>query len=192
MAAGSPHFQGSLILFTGPMASGKTTELRRVQKMAFKSPFHKPFSIGHSNNPENTERGFVLARSGEKFRATFVPVLTEELALRIIDGKHDMVFIDEGQFFDHTGPDELKNFCDILLNNSITVYVSGLNGTFERQPWPAISQLFALSPTPYMFYAHCDRCGAPACFTYRVGSNTEVIDVLGTYQSLCRKCWPKE
>lgn len=189
MSAGTPPPQGELVLFTGPMASGKTTELHRVQEMAAKSRHKKPFSIGHANNQKNVDRGYVLSRSGREYGAEFYSVLTEDLALRIIDGKHTDVFIDEGQFFCSTGDRELFSFCDKLLAHRITVYVSALNGDFKREPWPAITHLMALSPVVYMFHAYCDDCGEAAHFTHRVGSNTEVVDVHGEYKSLCRRCW---
>lgn len=174
------------------MASGKTTELHRVQEMAINSKFKRPFSIGHANNNKNVERGYVLSRSGREYCAEFHSVLTEDLALRIINGKYTDVFIDEGQFFCSTGELELFNFCDKLLVANITVYVSALNGDFKRRPWPAISNLMALSPVTYMFRAYCDECGECAHFTYRVSSNVEVVDVHGTYKSLCRRCWDIE
>lgn len=190
--------QGKLVLFTGPMASGKTTALYREQQMAERSRFHKAFSIGHANNQDNVTRGHVLSRSGGAYMAVFVPVVDAALASRIISNNYTDVFIDEGQFFASTGERELKDFCKKLLEASLTVYVSALNSDFRGEPWPAISHLFALSPETHMFRAWCDGegadgegCGDHAYFTHRVGDNTELVGVHDKYLSLCRNCWAK-
>lgn len=174
------------------MASGKTAALYREQQMAQHNHAHKVFSIGHDNNEENVSRGHVLSRSGGEYSATFVSVLTAELAQQIIDDEHTDVFIDEAQFFSSSGDDELFRFCDALLQARLSVYVSALNGDFMRRPWPAISHLFALSPIVVMHHAWCDgeRCGDKAYYTYRLSSNTEQVGVHDKYMSLCRNCWP--
>lgn len=185
--------QGKLVLFTGPMASGKTTALYREQQMAERSRHHKAYSIGCSNNPLNVERGHVLSRSGGAYEAHFVPALTAELAQRIIDDGYTDVFIDEGQFFFSTGERELKTFCDQLLRARLSIYVSALNSDFAGEPWPAITHLATLSPMTVVHHAWCDGadCGDKAYHTHRVGGGTEKIDVDCRYVSLCRNCWYK-
>ncbi len=183
--------QGKLVLFTGPMASGKTTALHREQQMAIQSRYHKPFSIGCSNNPVNAERGCVLSRSGGAYEAHFTPTLTPARARWIIDEGFTDVFIDEAQFFATLGECELKDFCSTLLKARLSVYVSALNSDFRGEPWPAISHLLALSPIVEMHHAWCDGegCGDKAYHTYRESAGTSKIDVHATYVSLCRNCW---
>lgn len=183
--------QGKLVLFTGPMASGKTTALHREQQMAERSRYHKPYSIGCSNNPLNVDRGHVLSRSGGAYEAHFVPALTLELAQTIVEGGYTDVFIDEAQFFVTTGERELKDFCNALLLHRLSVYVSALNSDYRGEPWPAISHLFTLSPMVEMHHAWCDghECGDKAYHTCREGDSTEKVDVHSAYYSLCRNCW---
>lgn len=175
------------------MASGKTTTLHRQQQMTMRSRFHKVYSIGCSNNPLNVSRGHVLSRSGGAYEASFVPVLTEELAQSIIDEGYTDVFIDEGQFFDTTGEKELKNFCSALLKGRLSIYVSALNSTYEGEPWPAITHLSTLSPQTQTLTAWCDGedCGDEAFHTHRISDSTETVDVNAVYISLCRNCWYK-
>lgn len=185
--------QGKLVLYTGPMASGKTARLYQEQQMAERNHFHKAFSIGHANNKDNVSRGHVLSRSGGAYTAVFVAALDEALARRITEGQYTHVFIDEGQFFTATGERELKDFCALLLAARLSVHVSALNSDFKGDPWPAISHLFALSPKTHVLHAWCDgeACGDHAYFTYRVGDNTELVGVHDKYLALCRNCWEK-
>jgi thymidine kinase len=175
------------------MASGKTTALHRAQQMAEMNSNHKVYSISCSNNEVNVSRGYVLARSGGVYSASFTDVLTLELAQRIIDEKYTDVFIDEGQFFDTTGPRELKDFCDVLLAARLDVSVAALNSDLRGDPWPAITHLFASSPKTKMCAGWCSTpgCGIDACYTHRLGENTERVGVHDTYISLCRNCWIK-
>lgn len=180
---------GTLHIFTGCMASGKTTELFKTQQMLLNNKYHKTFSIGNARNTLNADRGYVLTRGGCKYEAEFFLVLTPALAERILADGNTNVLIDEGQFFDTTGKTELVDFCRILLRSGVTVYISALNGDYEGKPWDAISHILPFANHVTVFSAWCDDCGSSAYFTHRMSDNKDKIGIYDTYHSLCNTHW---
>lgn len=189
MADETPITAGTLTIYTGCMASSKTTELYRMQQMLLNNKHHKAFSIGNAKNKINVDRGYVMSRAGCKYEAEFFEVLSPALAERIINEHYTDVLIDEGQFFDTTGKTELFDFCVILLRNGVSIYIAALNGDYEAKPWEAMSYIFPLATQINVFSARCDDCGAPASFTHRVSDNKNKIGIHDTYNSLCGTHW---
>ncbi len=182
---------GNLTLFIGPMCSGKSTELVSTFKRVSANPKHKPFIIAPAIS-KDAKMKKILPRTGGQCDAEFVGQLDDELIERITRELYDMVFIDEAQFFQSLGDDELFIFCDKLIASGVHVYVAALDADFHRCPWKAISHLLGLAPSIVQLKAWCTSCGDPAVHTLRCSQSTELVDIEAEYEPACRSCYRRK
>lgn len=133
-------------------------------------------------------RALISTHSGKQIPAAETDNLQRVLQLV---GNAQHVFIDEGQFFI-----DLADGCSALLSAGKTVYVSGLNATAQRRPWPSMSDVMAMADDiVHLKLSRCHRCKKnPGCHTvFRdsvVASNASMINIGGekTYRTVCRQC----
>jgi len=189
----------TITIITGPMFSGKTTELQRLfsreQIANRKSIFFKPIIDNRYSNKE------VVNHNGQKVNAINIST-SKDILLKVneyLDSEEQKnepltnVFIDEVQFFDSDVIDIIHKIIDLDIN----VFCSGLNQTFEGKPFPFkdkkehIGTLMALSDFIIHLNAVCNKCGGVATKTYRLGSNKETVVIGGIdkYQARCTKCF---
>ncbi|KAF0981776.1 hypothetical protein FDP41_012433 [Naegleria fowleri] len=138
-----------LILITGCMFSGKTTELfayvEQVEKegqswVIFKKNIDTRYSKDHACSHNQVQK---KATSTENL----MNVLSETK-------QHDMIAVDEGQFFS-----DLVPFCEELVKEGKTVVVSALNADYKNQPFPVVSALSSLEYTEIIEKkAECQYC----------------------------------
>ena len=102
---------------------------------------------------------------------------------------HDVVAIDEGQFF----PD-IVEISEKLANEGIVVIIAALDGTFQRKPFGNILNLVPLAEIVTKLSAVCIDCGKEAAFTRRMIDSLEVELIGGeeTYKPVCRACFSAE
>jgi thymidine kinase len=98
----------------------------------------------------------------------------------------DVVAVDEGQFF----PD-LASFCSAQASSGRIVVVAALDGTYDRKPWPSVSELIPLSESVIKLTAICHSCGAEAPFSRRIVASlaTTLIGDKDKYEAACRRCY---
>ena len=190
---------GKIAIVTGPMFSGKTTELQRIQSREEiakrKSLFFKP-QIDDRYSEKN-----VINHNGHKAEAISA-FDSQEILYKVkeyLNSENQKqeplinVFIDEIQFFNSIIIDIIKEITSLDIN----VYCSGLNQTFEGKPFPFkdkkdhIGTLMALSDFIIHLDAVCNKCGEVATKTYRTGDSKETVIIGGTekYQARCIKCF---
>lgn len=180
---------GQLVLITGPMCAGKSTELgRRYSETSKRARIIAP------DISKDAQTGYICPRTGGKYSASFVDRLSQDLAIALLAVECEQVFIDEGQFFN--AGDELASFCRTLIDSGVDVCVAALDMDFLRVPWPAVTALRSLSPTVELLRARCSGCSQPAVYSAKVmssaSSSTEgVIDVHAEYMPLCHSCYLK-
>jgi len=100
--------------------------------------------------------------------------------------KHDVIGIDEGQFF----PD-VVSFCEQMANMGKVVIVAALDGTFQRKPFGSILELIPMAEDVTKLTAVCVMCQGSAAFTKRLGEEQE-IELIGgedKYIAVCRSCY---
>jgi thymidine kinase len=190
---------GRLTIITGPMFSGKTTELLRLYERKRRAKINcllvkysgdrryatdAVWSHSYTDDPDDPEGlhqlriGGVPAISLDKLSALF------EVEMGITE--YDTVFIDEIQFF----PD--KEQVLHLLTLDIDVNVSGLNGDYLRRPFPGMDQLFALAYQICSLRAVCGFCRSEeACFTTRLSTTDSAQILVGgaeLYRASCLRC----
>ena len=108
-----------------------------------------------------------------------------DLPQALIDA-HDVIGIDEGQFF----PD-IVEWSDKQANrNGKQVIIAALDGSFQRKPFGRVLELVPCAESVVKLNAVCMNCGADAPFSARISAETELEVVGGAdkYIAACRAC----
>lgn len=188
---------GYLELIIGPMFSGKTSKLLEIYKQC--KFCNIPVSI--MNHSIDTRYHSTMLSSHDKIMApciqtqelnefwtleeneTNATVISNHKSLR----ESDVILINEGQFF----PDLYEVVEDMLKYNK-TIYISGLDGDFERKKFGSILDLIPLSDKVSKLSSLCSKCkdGTPGIFSMRL-TNEKKQTVVGSdnYIPVCRKCY---
>lgn len=177
----------SVCLITGPMFSGKTTELirlierERIAKMNCMIIKHKN-DIRYDNEYITNHESIQY----KKCDIIHVEILDENLVNKIKEKKINVVGIDEGQFFEG-----LHKFVCKLIKNNVRVIISGLNGSYKQEPFAEISNVIPHCDNIICLHAVCMECHCQdAAFTVRISNDTELVSIGGVdkYKSVCRNC----
>ena len=173
---------GKLIVYTGPMKSGKTTKL--IEKYKAKAgPRALMFKAGKDNRFSKNK---VVARS----KSEQIPAILINNLKYLLEFKNtcDNFFIDEFQFL--TGD---IGVIRRLLDEGKNVWVAGLNLTSERAPFGLMSDLMCLANKVYVLSGNCDYCGSRrGIYTLYDGAKDRAIVVGDTkYKCVCSKCYIK-
>ncbi len=192
-----PEAAGSISMFMGPMFSGKTTQLllsanlnhrcgrRTVILLPDNSVRQDDLVMDKDGNPH------LRSRDGVAAQCATILVPTDNLfseCKRILN-QYDVICIDEAQFFSN-----LVYTCRWLRHVGKTVYVSGLELTFKREPFEAISNLGCYADNKTLTTAVCEDCSRNnATLTYRTTASTALVEVGGSeaYIPLCQTCFDK-
>jgi thymidine kinase len=174
---------GWIEVICGSMFSGKSEELIRRLRRAqiarqrvqiFKPKLDSRFSEDH-----------IVSHSEMKIRSQLVSQAREILDL--LDGRTQVIGIDEGQFFDM----DLAFVCNNLADSGKRVIVAGLDQDFRGKPFDPMPQLLSIAEYITKNLAICVRCGAPANRTQRLVENPDRLMVGATdaYEARCRLCF---
>lgn len=171
----------SVIVITGPMFSGKTTELIRRAREYKERHGLRVLVINHAKDVR-TAQNTVRTHDG----VTYPAVHVHDLML-VNTRQYDVVAVDEGQFFNN-----LRTFVDIETRRwGKRVLVAGLNSDYLRRPFGEMPLLMSLADHVVVKHSTCSACSSPALFTQRLSENGDTIDVGGAekYTARCRNCW---
>jgi thymidine kinase len=174
---------GWIEVICGSMFSGKSEELirrlRRAQIARQRVQIFKPrlddrFSEDH-----------IVSHSEMKIKSQLVMKAPE--IIDAVDGRTQVIGIDEGQFFDL----ELVSVCNKLADMGKRVIVAGLDQDFRGRPFDPMPQLLSISEYITKTLAICVRCGAPANRTQRLVESSDrlLVGAGGTYEARCRLCF---
>lgn len=205
------HFSNfaTLEIFSGPMGSGKTTNL--LYRLIERQEENEDESILYINHSSDTRYG----TSGERIYSTHNPRITFNLADMGIHGKKGtivrdvikeyedecgpvtVVGIDEAQFFE----DLVDTVLNLVEGRGVDVYVSGLFADAERETFGGISKLMNYADKITILEAKCALCSrvgirrSKASFSRRIPTRDDEdvakrskIDIGGKekYASVCR------
>ncbi len=182
---------GKLTIITGPMFSGKTTELLRLydRKNIAEVPCLLVKYRGDNRYSENNVSSHVsMHECGLSAPAVSAGTIAELFSGTYDIVNYDTIFIDEIQFF----PD--KDQIHHLLTLGIDVVVSGLNGDWQRKMFPGMSDLFSTAYDIRMLQSICGFCKSEdACYTCRISASTDTIQIGGhdMYRASCLSCYLK-
>jgi thymidine kinase len=174
---------GWIEVICGSMFSGKSEELIRRLRRAqiarqrvqiFKPKLDSRFSEDH-----------IVSHSEMKIRSQLVSQAREILDL--LDGRTQVIGIDEGQFFDM----DLAFVCNNLADSGKRVIVAGLDQDFRGKPFDPMPQLLSIAEYITKTLAICVRCGAPANRTQRLVENSDrlLVGETDAYEARCRLCF---
>lgn len=170
---------GEIQLILGSMFSGKTTELlRRIQRYDIAQ--RKCRVIKYAGDIRYDAE--CVATHDQKKR----PAIPTRLLSNVDVNGFDVIGIDELQFF----PDAVT-FCNEMADAGKIVIAAALNGTFQRKPFVAITELIPLCEKIDQLSAICSTCHDSAAFTKRTSNDTacELIGGSESYVACCRACY---
>lgn len=187
---------GYLEVIAGPMYSGKTEELIRQVKRAvigkkrvqvFKPELDKRYGADKK----------LFSHAGVSIESDTIKSAKEILTK--LTPKTQIVIIDEAQWLG----DDLVTIVERLLLKHISVIISGLALTFDRQPFVPMPTLMAMADKVTMLSAVCSVCGADAIFHKRMKKDTSGVSALvadprfvtkfedDIFEARCRRCFNK-
>lgn len=199
------HSSGAYLeIVVGPMFSGKTSYIVEM----FKQCKFCQISVAVINHSIDNRYDDELMSTHDKVKIPCIKTdklmdlyldreigLEEELDTipRVQDkfkiGMSEVILINEGQFF----PD-LEEFVKLMLAKGKKIYVSGLDGDFERKKFGQILDLIPLCDKVTKLTSLCSLCkdGTRAIFSKRLTSETtQTVVGSDNYIPVCRSCYEK-
>lgn len=180
---------GKLTIITGPMYSGKTTELlsfAEIYELGRKKIliFKPAIDTRYSKDDVVTHKMF-------KMPARVVGKAQEILEYyESLEEKPDAIFVDEVHFFDS----DLTKVLKTITLDGIDVYCAGLDMSYLWEPFDVTAQLMSIADEVIKKKAVCEVCGEyNATLSYKTRANGGVLDVGGKekYIAVCKECYQK-
>ncbi len=177
--------RGWIEVICGPMFAGKTEELiRRVKRCLLanqKVAIIKP-DIDKRYSSED-----IVSHEGRQLKA--IPLKDIKEAYDLISPDHDVLAIDEAQFFSK----DIVEVSTYFANRGLRVIVAGLEMDYRGVPFGPMPELLAVADHITKLHAVCVKCGAPALFSHRKSKEEGVVVIgsLDKYEPLCRNCFLK-
>lgn len=180
---------GRVHLITGPMYSGKTSELiRLINRYEITG---KTCLLVKYIHDDRYDKNCIVTHDGKKLFALPCSALQKEVIPFL--NEYDVIGIDEGQFFV-----DLVDFCEHAAQQGKIVLVAALDGTFMRKPFTApqfadMPVMFSIADQVTKLHAVCMQCKQKdAPFTHRTNRTCASIKSIGStdkYMSVCRACY---
>jgi len=166
-----------LNLIIGCMFSGKTTELLRIAKR-LQSIEQKVLLVNYFEDKRYSKTEM------STHDKTSMPCVFIENLLELDLSEYTIICINEAQFFTN-----LKKFTINALSNNKKLYISGLDGDYQQNPFGEILDLIPMCDNITRLYAFCKVCkdSTKAHFTKRINSEKKQ-KLIGTdeYIPVCR------
>lgn len=175
--------KGFLSVITGPMGSGKTTELfRQLERVEIAGGKVKLFKSFKDDRSEG-----VTTHSGTIRQACALK--RPEDILNELERDVRAVGIEEAQFFD----DSICGVARVLVARGLRVFVAGLDLDAIGRPFGPMPLLMAQAEYVIKLQAVCMSCGADASRTKRKTSSKEQIIIGGMeiHEPVCTDCHEK-
>jgi thymidine kinase len=175
---------GYLEIIIGPMFSGKTSKLLDL----YKQYTFCNVKVAVINHSEDTRYDSTMLSSHDKVMIPCIQT-TELTSLMKNDELYeaDVILINEAQFFD-----DLYYFVVDMLKFNKKIYVSGLDGDFERKKFGKVLDLIPLCDKVTKMNSLCSLCknGTPGLFSMRLTKEKEQM-LIGSsnYIPVCRICY---
>ena len=176
----------SITLITGPMFSGKTTELTRQIDIETIIG-NNCVIIKHVNDTRYCDDNKIITHFGKVYDKCDIILrdnLNDEFCNELIE-KYQVVGIDEGFMFNN-----ISHYCNLLADNGLKVIIASINSSYIQKKFEEISNLMATCEYLIKLYSVCNFCKKKAHFTVREIEDDREIIVGGNdiYKAVCRKC----
>lgn len=173
---------GWIEVICGSMFSGKSEELiRRLRRAQIARQRVQIFKPAIDKRYDSTH---IVSHSDMRMASQVVATAKE--VLDSVDGRTEVVGIDEAQFFDT----EIVSVCNKLADMGKRVIVAGLDQDYLGKPFDPMPQLLAVAEYITKTLAVCVRCGNPANRTQRLIASADriVVGAADIYEARCRHC----
>lgn len=191
---------GTLTVITGPMFSGKSTELiRHIRREQIAEKEMQLFKFGEDARYASSEA--LASYDGSTIHA--IPVARTRDMIAAMKPETQLVVIDEAQFFD----DVIIDYVSHLVDQGKRVLVAGLNLDFRGEPFPfgygsrrTIADLIVRADFIVKLSAVCtyrevggQRCGREATRTQRLCNGepaqySDPVKMIGAQESYEARC----
>lgn len=175
--------KGEIQVIFGPMFSGKSTELlRRIRRYRVRND--SCILLKTKDNRYENDEDKVITHDLINYLDAFA--CDSLFEAEDIADSHDVIGIDEGQFFD-----DIIQFVEVMANRGKIVIIACLDSDFRREPFGTICQLCAKAEKVTKLSSICHYCKDDAAFSARL-SGEQAIKVIGgpdKYKPVCRTCY---
>jgi thymidine kinase len=176
---------GRIEVITGPMFSGKSTELLRRLNLA-QIARKRTAAFKHASDTRFSEDRIATHADHESW------AMAVSTAHEIRESWHArgaaVIGIDEAQFFG----DEVVAVVEHLAGLGKRVIVAGLNQDSFGAPFGPMPELLARADEVFLARAVCMVCGEDATKTFRKPGTATAQVLIGAdqeYEARCRSCW---
>ena len=173
---------GRIEVITGPMYSGKTTELlHRLERYTLAGKRFCAFK------PETDTRQQKTSISTIRGEIDLCPMPVSKLTY--IPQHVEVIVLDEAQFFN----EEVVSFCQEAKDQGKVVLVSGLDMDHNRKPFGFMGDLMCIADSVTKLTAVCP-CGKDAVYTKKIdGDKAQLIEIGDQcYLPYCAECYNAE
>ncbi len=181
MAGSLEAMRGSIMVISGCMFSGKTTELLdRIGRF----PEGSVAVFKHAID-DRYGRDAVSTHDGKTRSA--LPIENGAEMLGLLNPGHRIVAIDEAHFFD----DSLVVTLRQLSHRQVGVLLTALDRDCWARPFPQVKAWMALGAIRVTRNGVCARCGAVADRTQRLTpiEDGRLVGGAEAYEPRCQRCW---
>jgi thymidine kinase len=178
-----------LEIIIGPMFSGKTSKLFEIYKQCIFCNI-PVLVINHSYDVRYHDT--MMSTHDKKMipciqtsKLTSLLNINSNMILSLM--KTSIILINEAQFFE-----DLYDFVSLMLRENKKIYISGLDGDFERKKFGQILDLIPLCDKVTKLTSLCSICknGTHGIFSLRLsGEKVQTLVGSDNYISVCRKCY---
>ena len=177
-----PINSGWIEVICGGMFSGKTEELMRRLRRAEIAKMS--ISIFKPKIDSRYDEGHIVSHNKDKMMSFIVDNPKEIINASV---NHDVVGIDETQFFDNS----IVDICRKLASNKKRVIVAGLDTDYRGLPFGPMPAMMCEAEYVDKLRAICLKCGDPASYSQRTSKDFDqvVIGEMDKYEARCRNCF---
>lgn len=185
---------GSIVVFSGPMFSGKSeallARLKRAKYARKKVLVVKPKKDLRTVDEVVCRQLKEEERRFQKYSSISAHTVStrKELLKLVANSRCQVIGADEAQFFSDWFVEAAKY---LAWEKNIDVIVSGLDVDAWREPFGIMPQLLAIADKVHKLNAICFGCGDEARFTQKLAGSREQIDIgdADKYEARCGECY---
>lgn len=175
--------KGSLTVITGPMFSGKSTEL--IHRLRMHGIIRSSVGAFKSSLDDRYNATDITTHSNVTY-----PCITVSNPKQLLEystkHQYEVMGLDEAQFLGDTLPPIIQE----LVQNGTQVYIAGLSRDARNRPFGVMPQMLEMADQVIHLSAKCSVCEAPATHTYRSTPLLSTISVgASEYEARCESCW---
>lgn len=179
----------SIVVYTGPMKSGKSEEMLKI--ISRKKIFAKKKVL--MIKPDTDTRfadDINKSRDNRSEECVVIPSNNPEYIYPLLDEYIKVIAIDEIQFFKNPN---IINIVQDLNDKGYEIFIAGLDMTSERKPFGYMPQIMAIADNVIKLKAVCEFCrNENAVYTFADFNKTEDIAIGDEkYKAVCKECYLK-